>query len=239
MYLRRLRRETCDNACAITNILQTNVVVGIVVGALLLAPAALCCLLWPLSQDNRLGVCLLDVPEPSAQVGHQVLLDESVCDAVLAQRLPDRGVGIGDGVANNVGPESKVGIELLEAGLNLLEVERLKCLGTGLPLGDLGVHGVGCGEIKSSRRSFGGMMSVWRGSLSIEQVQFHTTTIFTYPGVNHDGSKKMADGIKVMVKRFADMSSFTVSYNTPDRSPNTGHAMLRPLSALPTPKHYQ
>lgn len=163
LYLRRLGRETCNNARPITNILQTNIKVRIIVGALLLTPATLGSLLGPLGQHNGLGVCLLDVPEPPAQVGHQVLLDKGVCDAVLAEGLPDGGVGIGDGVANNVRAESEVGVELLEVRLNGLEIEGLKRLGAGLPFGDLGVHG-GCvveGECWGAK--VGGMMSVWRG----------------------------------------------------------------------------
>ena len=140
-HSRGLGRETCDNAGSVANILQANVVVGIVVGAaLLLAPAALGGFLGPLGQDDRLGVCLLDVAEPPAQVGHQVLLDEGVGDAVLAQRLPDGRVGIGERVAHNVRAQSEVGIELLEVGLNGLKVERLEGLGARLPLGDVGVH---------------------------------------------------------------------------------------------------
>lgn len=140
-HSRGLGRETCDNASSVANILQTNVVVGIVVGApLLLAPAALGGFLGPLSQDHRLGVCLLDVAEPSAQVGHQVLLDEGVGHAVLAQRLPHGRVGIGEGVAHDMRAQCEVGIELLETGLNGFEVERLEGLGARLPLGDLGVH---------------------------------------------------------------------------------------------------
>lgn len=61
-------------------------------------------------------------------------------DAVVANGLPDGGIGVGQAVADNVRAEGKVGIELGEMGLNDLEVERGELLGSLLPLLDLVGH---------------------------------------------------------------------------------------------------
>jgi len=69
-----------------------------------------------------------------------------VRNAVLADRLPYCRVGVGEGVADNVGAQGEVGVEFEEVGLDLLEVEGLERLGALLPFGDLRVHvGGGCG----------------------------------------------------------------------------------------------
>lgn len=61
-------------------------------------------------------------------------------NAVLADRLPYYGVGVGERVADNVGAQGEVGVEFEEMGLDLLEVEGLERLGALLPFGDLRVH---------------------------------------------------------------------------------------------------
>lgn len=137
--LRGLRRESCDNTRAITNILQSDIVVGVIVLLALLA------ILFVLARATRnhnhaLWVGFLDVPEPAAQAGHQVLLDICVCHTVAAQCAPDGRVGVGEAIAYNMAAECEVGIEFGEMGLDSFEVERLEILGALLPLGDLGLH---------------------------------------------------------------------------------------------------
>ena len=61
-------------------------------------------------------------------------------NAVLADRLPYYGVGVGERVADDVGAQGEVGVEFEEVGLDLLEVEGLERLGALLPFGDLRVH---------------------------------------------------------------------------------------------------
>lgn len=133
--IRGLRWEPGDNT--VLDILQANVVVA---GIVLLLVGGSGLLRGAVGEGGLFGVGLLDVPEPAGQVHHQALLDVGMGDAVVANGLPDGGIGVGQAVADNVRAEGKVGIELGEMGLNDLEVERGELLGSLLPLLDLVGH---------------------------------------------------------------------------------------------------
>jgi hypothetical protein len=141
---RWLRREPSNNPRTISNILQPNIIIRIVIlASLLLSLSFTTLLLFALSSTNNnhtLGVRLLDIPKPATQVLHEILLDERVRNAIFADCLPYCGVGVGECVADNVGAEGEVCVKFEEVWFDLFEVERFEGLRPLLPFGDLRVH---------------------------------------------------------------------------------------------------
>ena len=67
------------------------------------------------------------------------LLEHESREKLRFEGLPYCDIGVGEGVAHNVGSEGEVVVEFGEGLLQLLEVGRLKRLGAVLPLLYLGV----------------------------------------------------------------------------------------------------
>jgi hypothetical protein len=188
IHLRRLRRESGNDASSVANVLQSNIVVRTLI--LRFLPILGLFALWPFWYYCLLWIRLLDVPEPAAKVGHKILLDIGMGDSVAAYCLPYRSVGIGKPVAHNVGTEGEVGVELGERRLDLLQVEGLESLRAVLPLFDLRIHGL-CLQ-STNTKGFRAMSRISRfggvcGTVSIVQnlilsrawrhvVQFHPST---------------------------------------------------------------
>ena len=115
---RGLRKETSDDA--LVGVLESERIAGTGLGGG--GDLGLSGSILGLDVGLDLGVVLLDVSEPSVEVGERAALDEGDGGAVATESEPDLGVEVAKGVAVEVGAQDEVLVESLQAGLDCAEV---------------------------------------------------------------------------------------------------------------------